>query len=158
MSVETKEQLFALIRGHGPRVREFGVKRCEVFGSFVRGDSAAHSDVDFLVEFDTGKKTFDNFIRLAFFLSSARSNMSPSAPEYLQHILDEALYLLSHAQGIDKDAFLQDPTLKRAFVRSIEIIGEAAKQVPEPVRQRAPQLDDEGAETNGTGRRADHTR
>jgi uncharacterized protein with HEPN domain len=51
--------------------------------------------------------------------------MSPSAREYLQHILDEALYLLSHARGIDKDAFLQDPTLKRAFVRSIEIIGEA---------------------------------
>lgn len=67
--------------------------------------------------------------------------MSPSAREYLQHILDEALYLLSHARGIDKDAFLQDPTLKRAFVRSIEIIGEAAKQIPEPVRQRAPQIE-----------------
>ena len=115
MSVETKEQLFALIRGHGPRVREFGVKRCEVFGSFVRGDSAAHSDVDFLVEFDTGKKTFDNFIRLAFFLSSARSNMSPSAREYLQHILDEALYRLSHAQ---EDSARRESAPARAEIAS----------------------------------------
>ncbi len=29
--------------------------------------------------------------------------MSPSAREYLQHILDEALSLLSHAQGIDRE-------------------------------------------------------
>jgi len=67
--------------------------------------------------------------------------MSPPAREYLQHILDEACYLLAHSQGIDKDAFLRDATLKRAFVRSIEIIGEAAKQVPEPVRQRSPQIE-----------------
>ena len=29
--------------------------------------------------------------------------------------------------GLDKDVFLQDETLKRAFVRSLEVIGEATK-------------------------------
>jgi uncharacterized protein with HEPN domain len=53
--------------------------------------------------------------------------MSPSAREYLQHIFEEASYLVNHSQGIGKEAFLRDATLKRAFVRSIEIIGEAAK-------------------------------
>jgi uncharacterized protein with HEPN domain len=67
--------------------------------------------------------------------------MSPSAREYLQHILDEAAYLLSCADGLDKETFFQDPTLKRAFVRSIEIIGEATKQVSESVRRRAPQIE-----------------
>lgn len=67
--------------------------------------------------------------------------MSLSAREYLQHILDEVAYLATKAQGLDETSFLRDPTLKRAFVRSIEIIGEAAKQVPESVRQRAPQID-----------------
>jgi uncharacterized protein with HEPN domain len=67
--------------------------------------------------------------------------MSPPAREYLQHILDEAAYLLSHAQGVGKEVFLRDPTLQRAFVRSIEIIGEAAKQIPDPVRQRAPHIE-----------------
>jgi len=67
--------------------------------------------------------------------------MSLSAREYLQHILDEVSYLVANMQGLDKVSFLTDPTLKRAFARSIEIIGEAAKQVPESVRQRAPQID-----------------
>jgi len=67
--------------------------------------------------------------------------MSLSAREYLQHILDEVAYLATGAQGFDKASFLRDPTLKRAFVRNLEIIGEAAKQVPDSVRQRAPQVD-----------------
>jgi uncharacterized protein with HEPN domain len=60
--------------------------------------------------------------------------MPRSAREYLQHILDEAGYLAEHAQGMSKEQFLRDATLKRAFVRSIEIIGEAAKQAPESLR------------------------
>ncbi len=67
--------------------------------------------------------------------------MSPSAREYLQHILDEVAYLATKVRGLDKASFVRDPTLKRAFVRSLEIIGEAAKQVPESVRQLAPQID-----------------
>jgi uncharacterized protein with HEPN domain len=67
--------------------------------------------------------------------------MSLSAREYLQHILDEVAYLAITKQGLDKTSFLRDATLKRAFVRSLEIIGEAAKQVPDSVRQRAPQID-----------------
>jgi uncharacterized protein with HEPN domain len=49
--------------------------------------------------------------------------------EYLQHILDETTYLASRAKGLTKDEFMKDETLKRAFVRSLEIIGEAAKNV-----------------------------
>jgi uncharacterized protein with HEPN domain len=37
--------------------------------------------------------------------------------------------------------FLADETLKRAFVRSIEIIGEATKHVPDDFRARHPQLE-----------------
>ena len=44
--------------------------------------------------------------------------------EYLQHILDETDYLLKSSSGLDKATFLHDETLKRAYVRSIEIIGE----------------------------------
>jgi uncharacterized protein with HEPN domain len=64
--------------------------------------------------------------------------MPRSVIEYLQHILDEADYLSRNAQRITKDEFLQDETLRRSFVRSIEIIGEAAKQVPGPVREAYP--------------------
>lgn len=67
--------------------------------------------------------------------------MPPSVREYLQHILDEAHYLTENAQGIDKAAFVNDETLKRAFVRSIEIIGEAAKGIPETLRKQYPQVE-----------------
>lgn len=67
--------------------------------------------------------------------------MPRQVSEYLQHILDEIEYLRTRARGVDKADFLLDDTLKRAFVRSIEVIGEAVKQVPEPIRERYPQVD-----------------
>jgi len=62
--------------------------------------------------------------------------MSPSAREYLQHILDETTYLMTSSTSLDKAAFVQDETLKRAYVRSIEVIGEAVKQLPNGLRQK----------------------
>lgn len=49
--------------------------------------------------------------------------MRLSQLEYLRHILDETEYLISDSQGLSKDRFMSSETLKRAFVRSIEIIG-----------------------------------
>ena len=60
--------------------------------------------------------------------------MSLPARDYLRHVLDEADYLLAASAGVSKDQFLQDETLKRAVVRSIEVIGEAVKQVPSDFR------------------------
>ncbi|MFN8489191.1 MAG: DUF86 domain-containing protein [Caldilineaceae bacterium] len=62
--------------------------------------------------------------------------MSPSTIEYLHHILDELIYLLGQTQGLQKDKFMDNPTLKRAFVRSLEIVGEATKQLPAEFKQK----------------------
>jgi len=67
--------------------------------------------------------------------------MFRSPLEYLRHILDETAYLLSQTKGLSKEQYLLDETLRRAFVRSIEVIGEAAKQVPEDTRQKYPQVE-----------------
>lgn len=50
--------------------------------------------------------------------------------EFLKHILDECSYLLSVSENLSFDDFLEDETLKRAVVRSLEIIGEATKKIP----------------------------
>jgi uncharacterized protein with HEPN domain len=55
-------------------------------------------------------------------------------------MLDEDEYLLDESRGLTKDQFLTDKTRRRAFVRSIEIIGEAAKGVPKPFRDKYPKV------------------
>lgn len=44
------------------------MRRCGIFGSFLRGQQQPESDVDVFVEFDPQRKTFDNFMGLVFFL------------------------------------------------------------------------------------------
>jgi len=60
--------------------------------------------------------------------------MLPSTLELLRDILREAEFLEAEAQRTTREEFLGNEVLKRAFVRSVEIIGEAAKQVPEEIR------------------------
>ena len=54
---------------------------------------------------------------------------------YLQHILDECLYVRSViTDEMQMEQFLQDETLKRAVTRSLSIIGEATKKIPTDVK------------------------
>lgn len=66
--------------------------------------------------------------------------MSHSARQYLQHIRDETHFLLTSAQDLTEERFLNDEVLKRAFVRSLEIIGEAVKKLPLTLREQYPQI------------------
>jgi predicted nucleotidyltransferase len=68
MSVQNKEQILGFLQEHESDLRGLGVKRCGVFGSFVRSEGHGQSDVDILVGFEPEQKTFDNFMNLVFFL------------------------------------------------------------------------------------------
>jgi uncharacterized protein with HEPN domain len=57
--------------------------------------------------------------------------MSKDPIENIKHIKDECSFILSVvSEGFSKDEFLADEMLKRAVVRSLEIIGEATKKIP----------------------------
>lgn len=60
--------------------------------------------------------------------------MSNEPREYLKHIAEECSYILSVSRGLSKETFFRDETLKRAIVRSLEIIGEASKRIPTDFR------------------------
>jgi uncharacterized protein with HEPN domain len=66
--------------------------------------------------------------------------MPPVIAEFLEHIIDELNYLARNASTTTKEQFLNDETLRRSFVRSIEIIGEAVKQIPESTRQKSSDI------------------
>jgi uncharacterized protein with HEPN domain len=65
--------------------------------------------------------------------------MSFEPHDYLRHILVEADYLVAQGAGLNRDDFMANETLRRAFVRSLEIIGEAAKKVPDEFRAKPGQ-------------------
>ena len=67
--------------------------------------------------------------------------MSFEPRDYLRHIVVEADYLLTQRAGLTFEAFVLNDTLRRAFVRSLEIIGEAAKKVPNEFRARHPTVE-----------------
>ena len=48
---------------------------------------------------------------------------------FLRHIIKECDYLLTYSDTLDANDFYEDETLKRAFTRCLEIIGEATKRI-----------------------------
>jgi predicted nucleotidyltransferase len=74
------------------------VKRIGLFGSFVRGEQRPESDIDLLVEFEPGKKTFDAFMELSFLLEEVLqrrfelATMESLSPYVGPHILREVEY------------------------------------------------------------------
>ena len=48
---------------------------------------------------------------------------------YLKHILDEIDFLLKETASLNYEDFMKDEVLKRACTRSLEIIGEAVKNL-----------------------------
>jgi predicted nucleotidyltransferase len=57
----SRQEIIERIRRLTPQLRALGVMRLALFGSFVRDAQHPASDVDLLVGFAPGRKTFDNF-------------------------------------------------------------------------------------------------
>jgi predicted nucleotidyltransferase len=95
----TKDTLIKLLHEHRAEISALGVKRLGLFGSFVRQQQRADSDVDVLVEFEPHRKTFDNFIALAFLLEDLLGRRvevvtSEALSPYIgPRILDEVEYV-----------------------------------------------------------------
>lgn len=49
--------------------------------------------------------------------------------EFLRHIDDELVFLIRESTTVNEERFSRDEVLQRAFVRSLEIIGEASKKI-----------------------------
>ncbi len=67
--------------------------------------------------------------------------MSSEPLDYLRHIQVEVEFLLSFSSGKTFADFEADEVLSRAFVRSLAIIGEATKKLPESFRASHPQVE-----------------
>ncbi|MBS4027530.1 MAG: DUF86 domain-containing protein [Ignavibacteriales bacterium] len=67
--------------------------------------------------------------------------MSVSPIELLKHILDECLFIIDNTDEISISEFYANETLKRAVVRSMEIIGEAVKKLPIDFKEKYSEIE-----------------
>ncbi|HEU4553663.1 MAG TPA: nucleotidyltransferase family protein [Chitinophaga sp.] len=94
-AVNNKATLLQCLSSHRQQIKSFGVKELGLFGSFVRNTANTNSDIDLLVEFEPDKKSYDNFMELAFYLEDLLGRnvelvTSQSLSKYIgPHILKE---------------------------------------------------------------------
>ena len=60
--------ILGMLEDNKNKIGQYGVKRIGLFGSYCKNEQRKESDIDILVEFKKGKKTFDNYMDLKFFL------------------------------------------------------------------------------------------
>ncbi len=60
---------------------------------------------------------------------------------YLDDILDAIHQIRTYMEGLDEEAFTTDRKTQDAVIRNLEIIGEAAGNLPEQFQETAPEID-----------------
>ncbi|OGX82789.1 nucleotidyltransferase family protein [Hymenobacter coccineus] len=101
--VQTKAEVVERLRQQQAQLRALGVAQLGLFGSFVRDEAGPHSDIDLLVDFAPGRKTFNGFFEIVDFLEAllgrevellTRPGLSPYVGP---HILTTTEYVLTAA-------------------------------------------------------------
>mgnify|MGYP005859388875 CR=1 FL=1 len=95
----TQKIILDRIHANIDTVKSFGVKKIGLFGSYLRDEQKPESDVDILVEFEPGKKSFDNYMELKFYLEDLTGNKidlviaETVKPELKPYILGSVKYV-----------------------------------------------------------------
>jgi hypothetical protein len=98
VTIKTKQDVLKVLHQNRDRLKAMGVSKIGLFGSFLRGEQHPDSDIDLLVEFEAGQKTFDAFMDLAFLLEEIFQRrielltVESLSPYLGPHILKEVEY------------------------------------------------------------------
>jgi uncharacterized protein len=96
--IKTKQDIMNVLAQNQSHLRGLGVRKIGLFGSYLHKEQRSDSDIDLLVEFEPGQKTFDAFMELAFFLEAALKHrvdlvtVESLSPYIGPHILMEVEY------------------------------------------------------------------
>lgn len=70
----TKESILSTIRSNQREIYRYGIKDIGLFGSYVRDEQSAESDIDILIDFEPGKENFDNYMAAYDFIENLFKN------------------------------------------------------------------------------------
>jgi len=161
--MELREEVIIALNSRYPALRTlFGVKKIGIFGSLARGDDRPGSDIDIEVEFEQGSDTYRNYIGLTWYLEELlggrrvdlvttrvlegylHSDVNADHAEknrdrvYISRMLDEMVFLLQRKKNLGFREFAHDDLMKRAAIRSLEIIGDGASRTSESIKKAYP--------------------
>ena len=60
---------------------------------------------------------------------------------FLSHIFDEVKYIIKETKDLNFNDLMSNETLKKALIRSLEIIGEATKNISGGFREKHPDIE-----------------
>jgi len=96
----SKDTILSVIRAHRSQLASYGINRIGLFGSYVRNEQQPESDIDILVDFESGKETFDNLMDLCHYLEKLFTGetievvtVNGLSPYIGRHILKEVNYV-----------------------------------------------------------------
>ena len=98
-AIKNKKQIIELLKQNDQKIKSFGVSKIGLFGSYVKNMQHENSDIDLIVEFEQGKKSYSKFINLAYFLEELLGRKvdlltNKSLSPYFGHrILNETEYV-----------------------------------------------------------------
>jgi len=161
--MELREEVIITLNSRYPALKKlFGVKKIGIFGSLARGDEHPGSDIDIEVEFEQGSDTYRNYIGLALYLEEVlegrrvdlvttrvlegylHSDVAADHAEknrdrvYIIRMLDEMVFLLQRKKNLGFREFSRDDLMKRAAIRSLEIIGDGASRTSDTIKKAYP--------------------
>lgn len=97
--VNNAQDIHSLLQNNSKQFRQYGVVKLGLFGSFASNQANTKSDVDLLVEFAGGQKTFKNYMATANFTEQLLGRpvdlvtKESLSPHIGPHILKEVQYV-----------------------------------------------------------------
>lgn len=72
--MNTKENIIHSLRTHRDQLSALGIQHIGLFGSYLRNEQSANSDIDLLIDFEPGKENFDNYMAVCDLLENVFRN------------------------------------------------------------------------------------
>ena len=94
-----KDAIIRILTLHSAQLSGYGVEQIGLFGSCLRDEASAGSDIDLLVHIRKDKKTFRNFMQLNYYLEELLGNkvdlvtLQSLSPYIGPHILKSVEYV-----------------------------------------------------------------
>ncbi len=95
-----KEFILSALKSNYDNMLKYGIKSIGLFGSYVRDEQSENSDIDILIDFESEKENFDNYMAVYDIIENLFKNQRVEivtknglSPYIGPQILNEVMYV-----------------------------------------------------------------